>query len=55
MVTDWLKEHERQIEVFHLPACSPELNPDKYLNGDLKGKDMSQILIVRRIQKSVWF
>jgi transposase len=36
MVTDWLKEHERQIEVFHLPAYSPELNPDEYLNGDLK-------------------
>ncbi len=36
MVTDWLKEHKRQIEVFHLPAYSPELNPDEYLNGDLK-------------------
>ena len=24
------------IEVFYLPAYSPELNPDEYLNGDLK-------------------
>jgi len=30
------KEHKSQIEVFHLPAYSPELNPDEYLNCDLK-------------------
>ena len=26
----------RQIEVFYLPSYSPELNPDEYLNCDLK-------------------
>lgn len=26
----------KRIEVFFLPAYSPELNPDEYLNGDLK-------------------
>lgn len=36
IVKDWLKEHERQIDVFHLLAYSPELNPDEYLNCDLK-------------------
>ncbi len=36
VVKDWLKEHKEQIEVFHLPAYSPELNPDEYLNCDLK-------------------
>lgn len=36
LVKDWLKEHETKIEVFHLPAYSPELNPDEYLNCDLK-------------------
>lgn len=36
LVKDWLKEHETQIEVFHLPAYAPELNPDEYLNCDLK-------------------
>jgi transposase len=36
LVKDWLKEHTTQIEVFHLPAYSPELNPDEYLNCDLK-------------------
>jgi len=36
IVADWLKEHEKEIEIFHLPVYSPELNPDEYLNGDLK-------------------
>lgn len=36
MVKEWLAEHKTQIEVFHLPAYSPELNPDEYLNCDLK-------------------
>ena len=32
----WLKEHEGEIAVFYLPSYSPELNPDEYLNCDLK-------------------
>ena len=32
----WLKEHEEEIAVFYLPSYSPELNPDEYLNCDLK-------------------
>ncbi len=37
-VKEWLakKPHTKRIEVFFLPAYSPELNPDEYLNGDLK-------------------
>jgi transposase len=35
-VRGWFEEHQEQIEVFHLPSYSPELNPDKYLNGNLK-------------------
>lgn len=37
-VKDWLAEKKNQakIEVFFLPAYSPELNPDEYLNCDLK-------------------
>lgn len=35
-VRRWLAEHVEQIEVFYLPPYSPELNPDEYLNGDLK-------------------
>lgn len=35
-VKTWLAAHTSQIEVFYLPAYSPELNPDEYLNCDLK-------------------
>lgn len=36
IVKAWLAEHSAKIEVFYLPAYSPELNPDEYLNCDLK-------------------
>jgi transposase len=35
-VKAWLAEHGEQIEVFHLPSYSPELNPEERLNADLK-------------------
>jgi transposase len=36
LVEAWLERHEDDIEVFYLPSYSPELNPDEYLNCDLK-------------------
>ena len=36
IVRDWLKKHENEIDIFFLPSYSPELNPDEYLNCDLK-------------------
>ena len=36
VVKAWLEDHKDQIEVFFLPSYSPELNPDEYLNSDLK-------------------
>ena len=36
IVRSWLAEHKELIEVFYLPSYSPELNPDEYLNCDLK-------------------
>jgi transposase len=35
-VRGWVGEHRDEIEVFYLPPYAPELNPDEYLNGDLK-------------------
>lgn len=35
-VQAWLADHQARIEVFYLPAYSPELNPVEYLNGDMK-------------------
>jgi len=35
-VRTWVAAHSKEIEVFYLPSYSPELNPDEYLNCDLK-------------------
>ena len=35
-VTAWVARHAAQIQLFFLPPYSPELNPDEYLNSDLK-------------------
>ena len=32
----WLKAHAKELELHYLPSSSPELNPDEYLNNDLK-------------------
>jgi transposase len=32
----WIAGHQEKIELFFLPAYSPELNPDEYFNQDLK-------------------
>ena len=36
LVKAWAKKHEAEIEIFHMPAYSPELNPDEFLNRSLK-------------------
>lgn len=35
-VKEWVWNHRNKIELFYLPPYSPELNPDEYLNQDLK-------------------
>jgi transposase len=37
-VQAWVAAHRDRIEVFYLPRYAPELNPDEYLNHDLKGQ-----------------
>jgi transposase len=37
-VRKWVSEREKQIELFYMPGYSPELNPDEYLNHDLKAQ-----------------
>jgi Transposase and inactivated derivatives len=37
-VKEWLENHQEKIMVFYLPSYAPELNPDEYLNGDLKAR-----------------
>ena len=36
LVRHWLERHKDEIEVSYLPSYSPEMNPDEYLNSDLK-------------------
>ncbi len=36
LVKAWVERHKSEIELFYLPAYSPDLNPDEYLNNDLK-------------------
>lgn len=38
IVKTWLENKESKIELHYLPSYSPELNPDEYLNCDLKAK-----------------
>lgn len=42
-VRAWLAPRAAAIEVFFLPPYSPDLNPDEYLNGDLKRAVYSDI------------
>jgi len=36
IVKAWVEEHQKDIALFYLPAYSPDLNPDEYLNNDFK-------------------
>ena len=38
VVKAWVLSHADQIELFYLPSYSPDLNPDEYLNCDLKAE-----------------
>lgn len=42
LVKEWLEAHHKEIELFYLPAYSPELNPAEYLNNDVKQQVHSQ-------------
>jgi len=36
LVKAWAEKNTDEIELFYLPSYSPEINPDEYLNNDLK-------------------
>jgi transposase len=44
LVRDWVAEHHEQMELFELPRYAPELNPDEYLNNDVKGNVNEEVL-----------
>lgn len=60
----WVAKHAEKIELVFLPAYSPELNPDEYINGQLKAElrklppprdretlEKRVLSIMRRLQK----
>jgi len=42
-VAEWLAAHSKEIELFFLPAYSPELNPDELLNNAAKAGVSSKV------------
>jgi transposase len=36
LVQEWVRKQKGKIELFYLPAYSPDLNPDEHVNADLK-------------------
>jgi transposase len=42
-VKEWLENEGRKITLFYLPVYSPELNPDEYLNQDLKANIVGKV------------
>jgi transposase len=36
-VAAWVEQHADRLEIFYLPAKAPALNPDEYLNNEVKG------------------
>lgn len=44
IVAEWLSEHKDEIELFFTSPYSPEINPDEYLNNNLKQNIHSGII-----------
>jgi hypothetical protein len=38
VVKEWAEKRKDKIELHYLPSYSPDLNPDEYLNCDLKAE-----------------
>ena len=38
----WAERHAERIELFELPGCSPDLNPDELLNQDVKSNALGR-------------
>jgi hypothetical protein len=50
MLKAYLKENKDKIALYYLPAYSPYLNPDEYLNPGMKS--MAQVQKVQRKQSA---
>ena len=46
----WLTRHAEQIELFFLPGYSPDLNPDEFLNQDVKSNALGRQRPATRVE-----
>lgn len=53
IVKAWVEEHQDKIALFYLPAYSPDLNPDEYLNNDFKRNVNSKHIPVNKQELTV--
>lgn len=59
-VKRWIEEHSDAIELFYLPGYSPELNPDEYLNQDIKTnavgrqRPANQTEMIETVRRYLW-
>lgn len=44
LVKAWVEKNKEKIKLFYLPSYSPDLNPDEYLNCDLKTNANSKFI-----------
>jgi transposase len=60
VVHQWLEENKEKIELFLLPGYSPDLNPDEFLNQDLKSnlfnveRPKNQAHLVSMVSRFLW-
>ena len=50
MLNEWLTENKDRIEVFFLPPYSPELNPQEYVNQDVKTNIIGKKRPINKVQ-----
>lgn len=59
-VKRWVEQHADAIELFYLPGYSPELNPDEYLNQDVKTnavgrqRPVDQHHMIHNVRRYLW-
>jgi len=59
-VKRWLGRHADRLRLFFLPAYSPDLNPDEYLNQDVKSNALGrqrppdQPTMMRNVRSYLW-
>lgn len=49
-LNEWLSTNKKKIEIFFLPPYSPELNPQEYVNQDVKTNVIGKKRPINKVQ-----